>query len=425
MESAAKKFTKLKTYLGGSVPPGVADFNFALSALGAGDEPQFLKEAEALQEHGLESDYAALLLERALYFARCGDSKAEPLLDDFSRLFPRHPDFSTAQIALAEIAFLAFPPRPVSAGEHLEIARQSTHTDEQAERIDYLSMWVALSASDDSTAIASARKFVEKWPSSELVPEIHMKLGEIYFRRESHSSATAQWELLSAEFPDSPLSEVALFSAGHSARLTMQPGSLDRAIEIWGRVVDMDGELVLAAREQQGLAKLDLGQETEAVTVFDSILESEPMPSGDLFFSVLCSKGQALFILSSARPELLAKAVATFDLVLGNDQASDYWKNQAGVRKAKCLERQGKATEAIKAYSAIARGATAGSEAASPEFLWSYRAGFEAVRLLESQSMHNSAIEMAEFLAKSGGARDQQAAALANRLRLKYFIYGE
>ena len=103
-----------------------------------------------------------------------------------------------------------------------------------------------------------------------------------------YPNAVTQFELLVEEFPQSPLAETALFFAGKAARLTMNPNSIDKAIEIWGRVVDMEGSLALNAREQQALAKMDLGLESEAITVFDSILGNDPPPDSSLYHQLRC-----------------------------------------------------------------------------------------------------------------------------------------
>ncbi|MFV1995548.1 MAG: tetratricopeptide repeat protein, partial [Verrucomicrobiales bacterium] len=291
----------------------------------------------------------------------------------------------------------------------------------QAEDIDYIAVWIEHSAGDLEAAVSLGRYFLDKWPTSRHVPKIHLMLGEMYFRNREYPGAIAQFEVLAKKEPLSEHAETALFFAGKAARLMMSPDSTDRAIDSWSRVVDMNGELALAAREEQALAKLGVGQEADAVTVLDTILEGDPPATGELLFSVLCSKGQALFIMAGEHGEALKEAIASFDAVLAHPEATPFWRNQAALRRAKCLERKGEPAAALEQYLDVIQG----SHAVPPEYLWHYRAGFEAIRMLESQEEWEKAIEVAEHLARGGGSRSEEAAARANRLRLQHFIWKE
>lgn len=426
-ESAAADFTKIQLQSAAPVPDdetvAAASFNAALAALRLGDDALFESNAEFLGRTSREKMRSGLLLQWALFAASQSDARAAARLLDFAKRFPGHPELGRVHIALAEIDFLGFPPKPLSARQHLDRALAAPLSPEQAEQVDYIAVWVADSAGESGNAAALGKKFIERWPGSPRVPEMRMKLGEIFLRDNDYPNAVTQFELLVDEFPQSSFAETALFFAGRAARLTMNPNSIDKAIEIWGRVVDMDGDLALSAREQQALAKMDLGNEAEALTVFDSILENEPPPDGDLYFSVLCSKGQALFIISSKRDEALGEAIAVFESVIAHENASPFWRNQASVRKAKCLEKRNESGKALEVYYDVIRDGTPSEGNEPPEYLWFYRAGFEAIRLLEMAKDYKGAIAVADKISRSGGSRDQEAAQIANRLRLQNFVW--
>ena len=59
------------------------------------------------------------------------------------------------------------------------------------------------------------------------------------------------------------------------------------------------------------------------------------------------------------------------------------------------------------------------------EFVWFYRAGFEAVHLLQQQERWVPAVNVAEKLAAASGPRSQEARKLATEIRLKHFIWEE
>ena len=130
-------------------------------------------------------------------------------------------------------------------------------------------------------------------------------------------------------------------------------------------------------------------------------------------------------MLSSETPEALDQAIQTFDSIIQNKEAPLQWRNQASVRKGKCLERAGKTNTALEVYYDVVRAGPLSSPGAPPEFLWLYRSGFEAIRLLESQEDWKGAIGIAEKLSEYGGSRSQEAFDLATRLRLQHFVWDE
>ena len=72
-------------------------------------------------------------------------------------------------------------------------------------------------------------------------------------------------------------------------------------------------------------------------------------------------------------------------------------------------------------------GAPAGPVAASPtaEFDWFFRAGLAAIRLLQREGNWEAAVAVADRVAQSGGPRATEAARIADRLRLRHFIWEE
>ena len=65
------------------------------------------------------------------------------------------------------------------------------------------------------------------------------------------------------------------------------------------------------------------------------------------------------------------------------------------------------------------------SEATVAQMDWFFRAGLGAIRLLESKKEWHKAILIADTLANSGSSRAIEAARLADRIRLKHFIWDQ
>ncbi|MFV1995788.1 MAG: tetratricopeptide repeat protein, partial [Verrucomicrobiales bacterium] len=214
----------------GGAEPLTASFNAAVAALRLNDHETLNREATFLAQQGAKGLHSELLLERGLYLAALGEPDAAAALLDFAKDHPDHPQLARVHIALAEIFFLSFPPKPVSAREHLELALEQPLSPAQAEDIDYIAVWIEHSAGDLEAAVSLGRYFLDKWPTSPHVPEIHMMLGEMYFRNREYPGAIAQFEALAKKAPLTEHAVTALSFAGKAARLMMRPDSTDRAV---------------------------------------------------------------------------------------------------------------------------------------------------------------------------------------------------
>jgi len=260
-----------------------------------------------------------------------------------------------------------------------------------------------------------------------------MELGKAYYREKNFTLAIGAFEQLATAHPQSRLVGPALFSAGRAASLSRKPEDRARAIELWSGLAANDSDpLALYARHEQGLFKLKREEPDEAITAFDSILSHDPPPPLDLKLAVLADRGQTMFSVATALdndPGYLAKAVQSFDAILGEPNAPASWRNQAAVRKAKCLERLGRREEALATYTDVVRSdrLTEGTSTEAPvaQVEWFFRAGLGAIRLLQEKEQWSEAIRVADSLASSGSPRAIEAARLADRIRLQHFIWDQ
>ncbi|MGB8352871.1 MAG: tetratricopeptide repeat protein [Chthoniobacteraceae bacterium] len=402
-----------------------AVFNSALSWLNQANYDKFLSDYKTLGARFPDSEFLPeLRLEEGLLQARSGDSRAANTLQGFIRDFPRHPRASEARLALAEIAFLS-PDQDLDAANHyLKASNDTWQTGDTKERAAYLAVFLADSAANrnNEKVVSTCLQFINDYPASPLLADVYMKLGQVYFRMPDYPRAETEFDLLAHKIPDSPLAETALFLAGQSALKMM---NTDRALELFQEVAKLpNGSLKLYARQQQAIVytRLHTKQgEQDAISMYDDILAGGP--DADLRFAALCGKGDNYFLLGGDDPKYFDQAIAAYNELATQPDATAYWRNQALYYKGKCYEKLKKQNEALAAFYDVIQPQTKRND--GPEYLWFYKAGFDAAHILESQEQWKAAIAIYQKMATLKGPRSDEAKEMLTQLRLKHFIWEE
>ncbi len=397
-----------------------ATFDAALAALALGNHDSFFTDYQALSTATPDSPLrGALLLEQGLALARTGDARAAETLDLFLHHFPQHPRQSEARLALAELA-LAAQDRP-GAARYLRVANESAPSGETAEHAAYLSIFLSgdgAAPPADDAVIQRATAFLREYPRSPLLPDVRMKLGQLYVRAGDHANAETQFTTLAQEQPAGPYAEAALFLAGQSAMREINTGAVDRALTLFDQVVKRDGPLKLHARQQQAIVQSKLGRASEAVLLYDAILAATPAPDAELRSAALCGKGDNLLLLGRKDPKQLEAAVAAFDQLATLPGVAPVWRNQALYKKGRCLNTLARPEEALAAwYDVLDKTAPEGRD-----FFWYYKAGFDAADLFRTQEQWKSAVGIYEKMAKLPGPRAAEAKERASQLKLEKFL---
>jgi outer membrane protein assembly factor BamD (BamD/ComL family) len=402
-----------------------AIFNAALAWLNQGSYEQFSEAYnELVRLSPGSSDRKRLMLEEGLSQARTRNARAEATLGRFLTEWPDHPRSAEARIALAEIAFLRKPADLTAAHEYLRAANETAPANpETTERGEYLAIFVADAAKDrsDDLVIAACQAFIKKWPGSAFLSDVRMKLGEIYFRRQDFAGAQTQFELIARESPGSPYAESATFLAGRAAMNSMNTENQDQALKLFEEVARFNASLKPYARQEQAVLKSRLGDEEEAIILYDDILNGRP--EGAVLFPALCGKGDSLFRLGNKDAKYFEQGATVYaDLAQRADGALT-WRNQALYKKGKCYEKLGRSADALAAFYDVLD-ATPG-ENVEPEYFWYYKSGFDAARLLESEAEWKPAIAIYEKMSLRPGPRADEAKNRANQLRLEHFIWAD
>jgi len=401
----------------------VAMFNAALSWLQKGDDSRFLADAEEFGNKTKgEKSPGEPRLEAGLMEAAKGDSRAADSLRNFLRDFPESERASEAWVALAELAFHATPPRIDEARKNLARAAESKPTATAQERADYLTIWLEDATSGgEAKVIELAKRFIQQHESSNLVASVRMKLGEMYYRAEDFANAETQFELLTEQSSTGAFTERALFFAGESAMASMAAQSLDRALVLFDRVVQLNGELKWAARNEQAVIERKLGKPQDALALYDEVLNGAARPGEKR--EAICGRGDIFFEMAATDPQNYQRAIEAYDKLAADQDAPAHWRNQALFKKGLCLGKKADRPAALASFYAVL---DEGMRPDRPhEFFWFYKAGFNAGQLLEADAKWESAAAVYEKLAAAGGTRSDEARERLDRLRLEHFLRQE
>jgi outer membrane protein assembly factor BamD (BamD/ComL family) len=396
-------------------------FNASSGWLQLGNHARFLTDYSELEKQGGDEEARAnLRLNEGLMQAAKGDKKAAGSLQQFIRDFPKNPRVSEAWVGLAELAFHSSPPRLDEARKNLAHAAESKPTAAAAERTDYLSIWVEETVGgNEMKVIGLAKKFLEQHALSPFAPEVRLKLAELYYRHQDFANAQTQFEIIAQQNPDDSLVERALFFAAESAMSSMGEHSLDRAIVLFDQVVQKNGPLRWAARNEQAVIERKLGKSKDALALYDEVLKSDADSSDK--HEALCGKGDIFFEAGATDPNSYRRAIETYDQLASDQNEPIDWRNQALFKKGLCLEKKSDRAGALATFYKILE------DEARPdqrrELFWYYKAGFNAARLLEEDSKWESAAAIYEKLAAAGGSRSEEAKARLTNLRLERFLW--
>jgi tetratricopeptide (TPR) repeat protein len=416
-----------------------ATYDSALAWLNLRNYDRFLVDYNALSHRYPETDERRnLILEEGLLQAYTGDPRAAATLESFIRDFPDNRRVSEAQIALAELVYAGGDAD--SASHLLKAAYTTSPSPQSLEQADYLAIFLADSSPDrkDENVIRLGNKFLDDYPASTLRPQVRMKLGQLYFAREDFANAQTQFETLAEESPNDPLADKALILAGQSAVRGMSSDGIKHALTLFQQVAEGTGPLRLYARQEQALLKAQTGRYDEAVLIYEDILRSNP--DTELRLAAICGKADCL--VAGADPAAAASpapspvpgasptpanapfatAVALYDQVAADPDATAPWRDQALYKKGRCLRKEGQDSQALAAYYDVLN-PTATATKDQPDFFWFEKAGYDAAAMLEAKAQWPGAISILEKVAQAGGPRSAEARKRADQLRLEHFVW--
>ncbi len=423
-ETAARQFIEMADTASGESRSRTL-YNAAIAALRNNDATSFTAHEEALARINPRSPLRAdLIYIGGLYYAAQGDPKAFERLNTLIREHPEHGSNVEAQLALAEINLNQAPARPQTAREIFDDLRSRPLTLTQSERLDYTSIWIERTDRNIPALIQRAEEFIQNWPSSAYLEEVILILAYELFEMKNLKAAGEYFHLVARRFPTSPHSETARFFEARAS-----PPE-EETIKKWKALVATGGLISAEARHELGLLYLSLERFEDAKEQFNWLLENQP-PDADLRFAAMADLGFAYYaeaLAADRDPKGLEEAAEKFTSLSNLAAAPPVWRYNAAVRRGKCLEALGRNSVALEIYRSIVdetRSISPGLIGDLPprETEWVFRAGFAAIDLLMLDQNWATAISVADALSEKNGPRAIEAARLAERLRLKHWVW--
>lgn len=326
-----------------------------------------------------------------------------------------------ARLALAEWEALQLD-FPAARADLKQISNDQPKNPVVDERAAALAVFVADTGEPDADAKVKllAAEFLKTYPDSAFAGEIHMKLGEMYFRRGDYLAARGQFVEITEKFSDSPLAEKAVFLTARAMERSMDPETMGEAIKLYEDIAKAGGPLAQRARLAQAMLFSALKKPKDALNVLDRILESKP--DAELRNTALIEAGDTLFAEGETDPSNYQKAIEVWKKLAGDSTAPRMWSNQALFKIGTAYEKLNQPDAALDAfYSVVSRGPSADNR--EPEYFWYYKAGFEAGTLLANRKLWKEAIAIYEKLGSVDGPRAGEAQDRVRKLRLANFIW--
>ncbi len=403
----------------------LARYNTALSWLHQRNFTRFGQDYQEFSRLYPESALRpGLILEEGLLRARQGDPKADQALCKFIHDFPGNPRTADAQLALAELHYAGG--QLGEAARYLRVVNDSPAPVSTAEGADYLAIFVAEAANPpkDEKIIALCLSYIERHPQAALqqtghLAEVRMKLGQVYFRIGDFASAQSQFQTLAEENPNSPLVEAALFLAGQASMQRIN--GMDDAIRLFSDVASRNGPFKLNARLHLAEIQKRLGNESDAVKIYEDILRANPQ--SEIKWAAIAGEADNLILLAAKTkdPQRNEQALALYERLAAEPGIPATVLHRALYNKGQCLELLGRLDEALAAYYQVVDIGSAHPQ----EYFWFYKAGFDACRLSEKREQWKSAIAIYRKMAGVEGPRAEEAKRQMERLRLEHFIWDD
>ncbi len=381
------------------------------------------KKAEAILSNTPDDEWV-----QAITLARSSERQREAKrrLQRFLDRNPEHSRALDAKLALAELGLTASPRSLALTVTYLEELKRHQLTRSDAERVAFLSVWLAGWQGSWGEVLGLSEAFLMQYTDSPHAAEVEFQRARAHFEQREYDGSLQR---LASVFGMGlqPDDTVLLRGRFLEAKAVAGAGRPDEALKLWARIFDItEGETLLEARYEQALLLCQMNQREDALAQLDQILASEP-PT-ELEFRALMTKGECQAVLAGKEILLISEAEATFDKLIQHQLATSAWKEQALYRKGVLYRQAGDSNKAMKAFYEVMYpgGNPVSGPLNEPASAWYYRAGFEAIDYLSSRGEEVSwlaAARLADQLADTGGPRAGEARKRASQIRNQHFLF--
>jgi tetratricopeptide (TPR) repeat protein len=361
-----------------------------------------------------------LALERALLLASNADPAARALLERFIAEHPDHPRLAEARLALANAAMSgAKPDLELAAAQLGTLAAQPEAPNVPPGTLALARTRLAELNNDTKSAAQIARDFIAAHPDDPAAPNLSLRLGQALFRLGDFNEARLVLERLAEADPASPAAEAALFLAARSASLGATSQARAESLELYQKVIAVNGTLADSARIERSRTLIDMGRLDEAIKELRGWSSLLP-PDSPVSFAAGALLAEAKFAKGGNDPAAYEQALAAYQDLVKRSAPESAMNHRFRYLLGLTLERLEHPGQALDTYYSLLE-ATEGHPPL--EWEWVERAGFRALAILENAERWAAATAIATRIAKLGGPRAKEAADRARKLRLEHMIW--
>lgn len=412
--AAATAFEKAARGLQGNARSD-AIFNAGAAYLLASDQAEF----QRLSESASPTLRANLQLERALFAAKEQPQLALSLLDHFIVEHPKHPRLLEARLVMAFCALEQIPPATSMAKALLEtIAEEKNYADQ----ILLAQIQWAAASQNHPLIIALCQKFLNNYPDSPQFAKVTLTLGSALYQNGDLNDARQILQKLEKTHSDQ--AAPALLLAARAAARTGTPQSLAESMALFDKIIQSSSPLATFASLEKARTQIDskspnalLQAATSMQTLYPTL---HPKPSLQITAGLLWM--EALYALGGSDSTQHQKGLTVQESLLSRADLSADDRNRICYFRGLTQEQLNQADQALETYYQVIESATPNHPAH-----WDFfeRCGFNAIALLEKQQRWESAIALAQQLARFPSPRAKEAAERANQLSLEHMILDE
>ena len=282
-----------------------------------------------------------------------------------------------------------------------------------------------LNSENSDEILSQMKELLKQFPKLPIAGNVQFRIGQIYFDKEDFPNAQTQFESLAKQYPKHEIADESLYFAGLAA---LRRENWIAAVTLFESLIQQypNSPRVLEARLGQGHALNAQSKFSEALAIYNSVLQSYGNEAEALLAYI--GRGICLFQLAgeTADNNRYEEALEAFDKGLKQKNIKIEWRNEAGWRKGKTLEKLGRKEQALEAYLDVIYSRmplTETNQIVLPEYYWFGKSVVDAGNLLEQKQNWKEVIALYRTAEKQGGP--EMATWRDRRLKLQrdYFIY--
>ncbi len=286
----------------------------------------------------------------------------------------------------------------------------------------HLRMLALYGAGRDDEAWQLAQAFARQYPSSPLLPDVHLWMAKFTYNRHAFAEAQRLFLDFVERWPDNIWADAALLWAGSAA---FRRSEYTAAVEIMSRLPRAypASPRLAEARFVQAEALCELARFEDAILVLDEIVNR--YPESEWVTPAWMRKGDSLFSLGSGAPGHYEQAMQAYAVVEARPDVTIEQALQAAYKSGRCLEKLERADEALERYydRVMVRFLKERSEGvwhSTAAQTWFASAGLQAADLLEARRDYEAAVRVLQRVEEADVPGKVEARTRLQRIQAEY-----